>query len=116
MSDITSEVILSSIQFLNDIACIVLCAKGWTIFRLLGNNNNKEKKQKIVISQKKQQQQKKKQKIVISQKKDSEWCRIFLLFLPWLPSHFYLVVIEQQQSLGSMGEQLGAPLLNPSVR
>ena len=23
--------------------------------------------------------------------------RIFLLFLPWLPCHFYLVVIEQQQ-------------------
>ena len=24
--------------------------------------------------------------------------RIFLLFLPWLPCHFYLVVIEQQHS------------------
>ena len=23
--------------------------------------------------------------------------RIFLLFLPWLPCHFYLVVIEQEQ-------------------
>ena len=23
--------------------------------------------------------------------------RIFLLFLPWIPCHFYLVVIEQQQ-------------------
>ena len=32
--------------------------------------------------------------------------RIFFLFLPWLPRHFYLVVIEQQQHQhGSWTEQ-----------